>query len=835
LRTNEPSGAELMLSSGPTWTGRFVVHLHRARREHYDLRVEIGGLLKSFAIPRGPSLDPAERRLAIETEDHPLDYLGFEAVIPAGNYGAGPMLLWDSGIIRYLEQPAEAGLPLGKLDCELRGYKLRGRFALVRAASGAGDRQGWLFFKKRDAYAREGAAVVAEEPFSVLSGLTVDELGQGPEIAARLEAHAASLGAPARPVTARGLGPMLCQELGQQRRSQLLARAGWLYELKLDGIRIIAEKRGEDVTLWSRRGTAVTSSYPEIVRAVRSLPAGRVLLDGEIVAFDERGRPSFSRLGRRMHGARPGSDGAREAPVTYVVFDLLSVGERDLMPLTLVERKQLLSELVRGPGWVRRLDHLVDDGRPLYEFCLRERLEGVVAKRQSSRYQPGRRRSGDWVKLKCERDDEFVVVGLTRGLGARAELGALDVASYEGERLTVRGKVGSGFDRAATEEILERTRGTERATPAAEGSFEPAPRGRLLVEPRVVVSVRHLGWTEQGRLRFAVFRGIRDDVPASACRSRPADVPPPPVGSSARPAGFAITHRRKVFWPEEGITKGDLCDYYAAVADVILPYLRDRPVVLVRYPDGIAGEHFYQWNVPAHLPSWIRSLHLSRDEDGHPAEVFVLNDLESLLYVANLGCIPIHVLGARSETLDSCDFLTFDFDVKASTLTDAVVLAHSLKDLLKRVGLAAHAKTSGQSGLHVLAPLGPGVSFATARLLVDLLGRVITQKHPNMATMERRVAERGQRVYVDTGQTGRTRTIVAPYSVRAVPGATVSTPLEWDEVTPSLDPRRFTLTSVPARLAEREDPMRPLLDAHPDINRAVGELEVIVHDLGRST
>jgi bifunctional non-homologous end joining protein LigD len=490
---------------------------------------------------------------------------------------------------------------------------------------------------------------------------------------------------------------------------------------------------------------------------------------------------------------------------------------------------------------VRRLDHLTDDGRPLYEFCWRERLEGVVAKRSSSRYLPGPRRTGDWVKLKCERDDEFVVVGLTRGRGSRAELGALDVASHDGERLVVRGKVGSGLDQATVAEILRRARGTERAECAAEGPVEPAPEGRRFVEPRMVVSVRYLGWTEQGRLRFGVFRGIRDDVPVSECRAAPAAAARAepavvtPSGRDTGPAGVAITHRRKIFWPGEGITKGQLCDYYVELAEVILPYLHDRPVVLVRYPDGIEGDHFYQWNVPEHLPSWVRSVRLNRDEDGNPAEVFLVNDRESLLYVANLGCIPIHILAARAESLDSCDFLTFDFDVKASTLADAVVLAHSLRHLVEQVGLSAYPKTSGQSGLHVLVPLGPGVSFATARLLVELLGRIIDRQHPSIVTMERRVAERGRRVYLDTGQTGRTRTIVAPYSVRAVPGATVSTPLGWDEVTPSLDPRRFTLASLPARLAERGDPMHPLLEARPEIDRALSELEVIVRDLRGST
>ncbi|MBN1608086.1 MAG: non-homologous end-joining DNA ligase [Polyangiaceae bacterium] len=290
-----------------------------------------------------------------------------------------------------------------------------------------------------------------------------------------------------------------------------------------------------------------------------------------------------------------------------------------------------------------------------------------------------------------------------------------------------------------------------------------------------------------------------------------------------------VTHPRKVFWPSEGITKGQLCEYYAQAADVILPYLRERPVILVRYPDGIEGNHFYQWNAPAGLPSWIGTMTLQHE--GRPIEVFLVNDRDTLVYIANLGAIPIHMLASRAESPGACDFLTFDLDVRQSTLADAIAVAGSLHALVDQVGLRAYAKTSGQSGLHVLVPLGPGVSFKTARLLVELLGRIIQRTHPSVATMQRRIEDRGRRVYIDTVQTAETRTIVAPYSVRAAPGATVSTPVTWDEVTVALDPRTFTLASVPARLAERGDPMRPLLEERPDIGRALGKLESIVRGL----
>jgi bifunctional non-homologous end joining protein LigD len=831
--SNEPPGTEPTLSGTETRAGRFVVHLHRARRTHYDLRIEVGGALKSFAVPRGPSLDPSVRRLAIETEDHPVEYLDFEAVIPEGNYGAGPMIQWDAGRVRYLERPAELGLVQGKLDMELGGFKLRGRFELVRLKARA-DKPSWLLFKKHDAYSREGTAVTDEDPRSVLSGLTVEELGHPEAIAAAAERRTAELGAPAREWPVRAVEPMLCSEPGRSESlEELLGRPGWVYELKLDGVRVVADKRGDQVTLWSRRGAAVTTIYPEIARAVRALPVERIVLDGEVVAFDDQGRPSFSRLGSRMHLQRP-SDvwiTAHECPVSYLVFDLLALGALDLTGVPLLERKAILSEVVRVRGWVRRLEHLERGGQTLYEFCRQQQLEGVVAKRGRSTYQPGPKRSGDWIKVPCERADEFVVVGLTRGRGARAALGAVDVASYEGNRLIVRGKVGSGLDARSIDEILTRTRGTERAGCAAEGELEPAPQGRSYVEPAVVISVRYLGWTQHGRLRFPVFRGFRDEVAARECRAGPARAPAAQAlrAAAAEPKRVTVTHPHKVFWPNEGITKGQLCDYYAQASDVILPYLRGRPVILVRYPDGIEGNHFYQWNAPAGLPSWIRTMTLQHE--GRPIEVFLVNDRDTLAYIANLGAIPIHMLAFRAESPLACDFLTLDLDVGQSTLADAIAVAGSLHALVDQVDLHAYAKTSGQSGVHVLVPLGPGVSFKTARLLVELLGRIIQRQHPTVATMQRRVEDRGPRVYIDTVQTGETRTIVAPYSVRAAPGATVSTPVTWDEVTVALDPRSFTLASVPARLAERGDPMRPMLEERPDIGRALEKLESIVRGL----
>jgi bifunctional non-homologous end joining protein LigD len=845
LSTNEPFGAEHKPAERETRTGRFVVHLHDATRPHYDLRLQIGGTLKSFAVPRGPSLEVLDKKLAVLTEDHPLEYLEFEEVIPEGNYGAGAMIAWDVGRVRYLETSAERGLEIGKLDFELDGFKLHGRFALVasgrRKAAGPGDKKAneWLLIKKQDAFAHPSGDILVEQPHSVLSGLTITELAERERVVAELEAEAQALGAVRGEVAVATATPMLCGLTGAE-----LVDESRIYELKIDGVRIVADKHEKAVALRYRNGRAASSSYPEIARAVASLAPARVVLDGEVVAFDAEGRPSFQRIAPRIHAERPLDVRAamNEVPVSYLVFDLLALNDFDLRCLPLSARKALLMKLIRGRGYVRALDHLVGNGQALFDLCRAQRLEGVVAKRAASPYRHGPRRTEDWVKLKTERDDEFVVIGYLRGKGTRGPLGALCVASYAGDRLVYRGRVGSGLD-AATLGSLEQTLNGMRSEqfPAAGTPPEDA-KGALWVRPELVVTVRFLGFTEgEARLRAPVFRGLRTDLAPSDCRAAPPselidEAPaPPPAASAPLPTSsatsnaarrVAVSNASKVFWPDEGFTKGDLCAYYASIADVMLPFLRERPVVLVRYPDGIAGKNFFQWNVPAGTPDWIERLEIVDEEDSSAQKktLFIIDSADALMYIANMGCIPLHVLAAQRGSLDQCDFLTVDFDIADRPFSDAVRLALDLRVILDDVGLIGYPKTSGQKGLHVLLPMGPGVNFDTAKLLVELLGRLITDKNPSIATMERRVNQRGSRVYVDTGQTGPSRTIVAPYSVRAHRGATVSAPISWSELHVALDTSRFNMLTMPGRVQEVGDPFAGFMNARPDVGAAIAKL-----------
>ncbi|HEX4352911.1 MAG TPA: DNA polymerase ligase N-terminal domain-containing protein, partial [Polyangiales bacterium] len=491
-RTNEPFGAEPMHSAHDTRVGRFVVHQHAATRMHYDLRIEVAGVLKSFAIPKGPSLDIREKRLAVLTENHPLDYLEFEAVIPSGNYGAGSMILWDTGSIHYLENSAERGLASGKIDFVLRGFKLRGRFALVETKVKGQAREAsrnWLLLKKSDPHANQ-RDIIVDEPRSVLSGLRVDELIDREARAANLVAEARAFGGIDKPVAFADLVPMRCLESGGR-----LDDANAIYELKLDGVRILAERRGEHVQLRYRTQRNATATYPEIVRALRSLSNERVILDGEIVAFDERGAPSFARLAERIHkiDARSTELGTRTTPVVFLVFDLLALDDVDLRLRPLHERKALLEKLLLGKGFVRVLDHVDGDGRALFAFCEEHKLEGVVAKKRDSPYVSGNERSSHWHKIKRFESDEFVVIGFTHGKGNRKSLGALELASYVDGELVTRGRVGSGFDDRQIDRLLEDLANETVKENPAHGELLAAPNGRTFVAPKLVVSVTHAG------------------------------------------------------------------------------------------------------------------------------------------------------------------------------------------------------------------------------------------------------------------------------------------------------------------------------------------------------
>jgi bifunctional non-homologous end joining protein LigD len=843
--TPEPFGGP-----GPAGGSRFVVHKHSARRLHYDLRLEIDGVLKSWAVPKGPSVRSHEKRLAVHVEDHPLEYADFEGVIPEGSYGAGPSIVWDAGRFQLLKpEPAREQIARGKLEFELFGFKLKGRWTLARMS---GKDRDWLLLKKSDEFAGE-AEPTERYPESVLSGLTVEELRAGASRVEILRRRLTELKAPRGAIAPSGDLLMLATLVDETPTD-----ASWLFEIKYDGVRVLASRGGDEVELRGRSGQVVTTRYPEVTAALHALPLESFVLDGEIVALDDRGRSSFQRLQERMGLTRPADvERARgEVPVSAVFFDALGLDGRDLRRLPLEARKECLKLLVPPRGVVYYGDHVLEHGADFLAAACEQGLEGVVAKRRDSPY--AGKRSRDWLKIKCQLQQEFVIGGYTMPQGTRAHFGALHLGLYERGELVYVSKVGTGFDERALKTISEKLRRLARPTsPFARGT--PGGRGHHWVEPRLVGEVRFTEWTRDGGIRHPAFLGLRDDKRPEDCvretpvvpRGEEAEVSPsrdesgdrrPTSGrgssepeasrtSNRRGAGAAderqvtITNPAKVFWPDEGYTKSDLVAYYEAVSPWLLPYLQDRPLVLTRYPDGITGKSFFQKDAPEWTPPWIRTARIHASDVDRDIDYFIVDDRESLRYVVNLGTIPLHLWSSRVTSLDNPDWLVLDLDPKGAPFTDVVKVARALHGILDNLGLPSYVKTSGATGLHIVLPLGAGYDYEVTRTFARLLAVMGVEAEPEISTIARPLRSRGGKVYIDFGQNGRGQTVVAPFSARPLPGAPVSCPLRWEEVTAKLDPRRFTIETTPARLEKIGDPLAPVLTGRIDVAATLRRLD----------
>lgn len=833
VRTPEPFGAGGAPPAGrviPEAGPRFVVQKHWARNMHFDLRLELDGVLKSWAVPKGPSTRVEEKRLAVHVEDHPLEYGDFEGVIPKDNYGAGSVIVWDRGWFRSFkpEDPLEQ-YARGKLELELFGFKLRGRWTLVRMGK---KEKEWLLLKKADGAATEYEAI-DRYPESVISGLTVEEMRDVPGTVAAVRERVRSLNAPNGDASVRKV-PLTLATLATRPPSG----PEWCFEIKYDGVRVLASRKDDEVHLTGRSGEDITNRYPEIAVALRALAVPRFLLDGEIVAEDESGHPSFQRLQARMGLTRPRDIEAARAhvPVRGMFFDCLGLEGHDLRKLPLAQRKELLARVLPPLGAVQRCDHVLEHGEAFFAAASEMGLEGIVAKRLASPYSG--RRSPDWIKVKCDRREMFVIGGYTEPQGSRARFGALHVGRYEGARLAYVTKVGTGFDTAGLETIAQALTPLKRATsPFETGS--PRGRGNHWVEPRLVCEIRFTEWTDDGGLRHPTFMGLRPDKKPEDCRREEPmritadrdEVEAPATTPVARPTARAggvrdvrLTNLKKLFWPE-GYTKGDLIGYYDSVAPLLLPYLRDRPVVLTRYPDGITGKSFFQKDAPVFVPDWVRTETVHSDDTERDIRYFVIDDLESLRYVANLGTIPLHVWGARVGSLEKPDWLVLDLDPKEAPFVHVVQVARALKTILDDLKLPSYIKTSGATGLHVLIPMGRRYTHEETRTFARLLAMLTVDAVPEISTVARAIKGRGGKVYVDFGQNGRGNTIVAPYSVRPLPGAPASCPLRWDEVTARLDPARFTIKTLPKRFESMPDPMIEVLGNGVDVAAAIAGIE----------
>ncbi|HEX6307182.1 MAG TPA: DNA ligase D [Longimicrobiales bacterium] len=816
-RTPEP------FSEGPSPSGRlYVMQKHAARNLHYDLRLELDGALKSWAVPKDPSYDQGVKRAAFMVEDHPVEYATFEGIIPKGNYGAGEVIVWDRGVWVPLEDPHE-GLEKGKLLFELRGHRLRGRWTLVKVKRGENE---WLLIKERDAL--EGKDRDTYQHDSILTGRTLEDLRSGRNRETELLARIDALGAPSRALDVAGLGIMLAET-----RREPFDDDGWIFELKYDGYRVLGARSGGEVALRSRNGNDMVRALPEIADALARLPFSDLIIDGEVVVHDDAGLPSFQRLQKRARLTR-GLDiqrAAAELPATLYVFDLLALGGRDLRGLPLVERKALLRDVLPSTGVLRYSDHIAGRGRAFFELAESMQLEGIIGKRADGPYRTGRSR--DWVKIRASRVDDFVVIGLKASKSAAESFGSLHIAQYDGDRLVYAGSVGTGLTPKHVDEVLARA-GDDIVRPPIDGL--PKTAADRWLEPTVVVEVRYLERTEAGQLRHPVFLRIRDDKDARECvmaadtaSGEPAAMAEPAAPERPRKRAperqVRFTNLDKVLWPEDGYTKGDLIEYYRAVSTWMLPYLRDRPVVQTRFPDGIHGKSFFQKDAPEWAPEWLRIETVWSGGSERELRYFIADDLPSLEYLANNASIPLHIWSSRVGSLERPDWCSLDLDPKGAPFENVIRVARAVHDLCERIGLPNFVKTSGSSGLHVLVPLGGQCTHEQARLLGELLARRIVHDLPDIATIARVVSQREGKVYVDYLQNGHGKLLVAPWCVRPLPGAPVSMPLRWSEVKRGLSIAQFTIRTVPARITRmKADPLTPVLTLMPDLVRALSAL-----------
>ncbi len=861
-RTPEPFGRR-PAGRISTTGGIFVIHKHAARRLHYDFRLEMEGVLRSWAVPKGPSLNPADKRLAVAVEDHPLEYGDFEGVIPPGNYGAGSVIVWDRGVYDVLDPAGDAADAVrnGKIDINLHGSKLNGAFTLVRMGgrrnARPGDKQNWLLIKKRDQYAAT-EDVLEAHPRSVLSGLTVEELADPPAAERRV---AGQLARQHLPELGKRLKHSDFPLMHAKTSPEPFDNDKWLFEVKYDGVRVLAIREGENTHLFARSGTDITNQYPEVVLALNSIALDRFVLDGEIVAQDERGRPSFQLLQRRMHvsDARQIARLSVTVPVSYYVFDLLGFDRFDTRTLPLEERKRLLSGLVHGEGPVRYCEHVVARGKDFYAAISEHELEGVVAKLRDSPYRGTR--SGDWLKIKRPLTRQFVIGGYSDPAGTRTHFGALLLGQYEPDgALRYTDKVGAGFNRGTLRKIHAMLE--DRAQPASPfrkpAAREPTPEKNVhFVRPELVCNVRFTEWTDRGGIRQPSFLGLAEDADPRQCiyqgpgaRSEPpadavnGEVPDQPAGAGVKARGkvaalsatgqkASVTNPGKIFWPKDGYTKGDLVAYYRAISKWMLPYLKDRPVMLARYPDGIEGKTFYQKDAPGFAPSWIRTEKIYSEDSQREISYFILDSEEALAYVANLAAITIHIWSSRIPHLEHPDWLLFDIDPKGTTTRRAVEVARELAAVLREAGLEPCLKTSGQMGIHVVVGLAPKYTYEQAKMFSELVAQVVVNKIPQIATINRNSRSRNGRVYIDYLQLGHGKTIAAPFSVRPAAGAPVSAPMTWKELRPSLDPAVYNIETMPARMSRmKRDPFIDAIEKHASLEDAIPHLEALLSRSG---
>ena len=818
--TKEPKGNRLEPDRGPI----FVVQRHAAHRLHFDFRLQVGGTLASWAVPKGPPEEVGEKRLAIHVEDHPIEYAKFEGDIPAGNYGAGYVDLWDEGTYQLKGRLSAAEqIEKGEIKFRLMGRRLTGTFVLVKMQGSTRGNE-WLFIR------RSGPESAAEaEPQKRGREAVKNGADNSISDAKNLDGARKS-----------DMPPTVSVALAQL-SDEVFANPEWLFEIKWDGERALAFIQAGEVEFRSRSGRNITLEYPELKSVVKQLNARKAIVDGEIVALDDEGRSDFTKIQPRFGVSNPPVSLQQKNPVTYYIFDLLYCDGFDLRNSPLEKRKELLQKLLRPSHKIRYSDHVVEKGAELFDIAKERRLEGIIAKRRDSPYLG--KRTSSWLKFKIVHDLDVVIGGWTEPRKSRDYFGALLMGMYFGKALKYIGSVGTGFDR----EMLERTRKTLDSLAVSESPFDTTPRLREIahwVKPELVARVKYGQWTKDKKLRQPVFVGFQEDRSASDCRVevevplkqnpnvKPTNVQQrhvnkvQPVSASAKQLQkelsegsgetlnveldgrrLSLTHLNKMYFKQPNLRKRDVLLYYLRIAPNILPFLKDRPMVLKRYPNGVDGEFFFQKEAPKSRPEWVRTVEIFSKERGAEIPYLLANDLATLLFMTNLGCIDHNPLSSRYDDEEHPDYLFFDLDpTEGAAFADVLRVARGIHEQLQALKIHSFLKTSGASGFHIYAPIERKYTYEEVRLFAGGIGQRAQAELPGIVTFERTVSKRRKgTVLVDAVQNAKGKPLAAPYSLRPFAGAPVSTPVTAAEIRRTFLPQDMNISTIFKRLSTQGD------------------------------
>ncbi len=812
-KTPEPKG-KLVKTEGPLI---FIIQKHQASQLHFDFRLQLNGVLKSWAVPKGPSLDPNEKRLAMMVEDHPMDYADFEGIIPKGNYGAGTVMVWDNGVYspygavegKEAEKILNEQLEKGHLTFIMLGQKLKGEFALVKIQRS--DDNAWLLIKKGDEFASKED--ILKEDKSVLSGRSMDEIKnqavKKDEVWYSKPKDLNLEDAP-RLDMPREIKPMLAKEIEKP-----FDRKNWIFELKWDGYRTIAEIEAGNVRLYSRNNQPFNDKFAPIAESLKKFP-GNAVLDGEAVVLDKNGHPNFQLL-----QDYPKSKGE----LIYYVFDILHYGGFNLEGLSLIKRKEILKKLLPPLPNIRFSDHIEDEGVDFYNQAQKLGLEGIIAKNGKATYHKGYR-SDDWLKIKTHKTQDAFIAGFTEPRGGRKHFGALVLGIREKGELKFIGHTGGGFNDKSLESILKKLEPVKQE----ECPFKEIPTTNTpvtWVSPKIQCEVTFSSWTNDGIMRHPIFvKLIEDGTSETESKFFSAEAPGKEESQEVQIGNrtLKLSNLSKVFWPEEKFTKGDLIAYYKEIAPIILPYLKNRPQSLLRFPNGINGESFFQKDASNLKTDWVMKGKVASRSKEESIEYLLCQDAASLIYIINLGCIDLNPWNSTIQNLDKPDYLVIDLDPEDISFEKVVEVANTCREVLESLGIESFPKTSGSRGIHIYIPMGAKYNYEQVRFFAELLCTQIHTKSPELTSLVRSPKDRQGKVYLDFLQNLRGQTLASAYSVRAKPGATVSTPLEWSEVTNSLHPSQFTMKNISKRIEKVGDLFKGVLGKGVNMEKVLKKL-----------